>query len=112
MQKDKSPLEISVQELKEKMDNGEALFLLDVRQPYEHEQANIGGTLIQLDQLPARMAELEGHKEEQFIVYCRSGARSGRAVQYLKALGFSGATNLKGGMIAWSAKIDPTMTVS
>jgi len=104
--------EIEVKELKRMIDEGNAPVLLDVRQDQEHQQANIGGTLIRLDLLPERMDELEAHKDDQLIVYCRSGARSGRAVHFLRANGFSGAVNLKGGMIAWSNEIDPSMTVT
>ena len=98
--------EITVQELKEKMDNGEQPFLLDVRRPEEHDFVNIGGHLIQLDYLPNHLEELEQHKNEEIIVYCRSGARSGRAVQFLQSNGFDNVLNLKGGILAWSQEID------
>ena len=103
--------EISVQELKADMDAGDTPVLLDVRQIPEHEQGNIGGQLIQLDQLPARIGEMEDHKDQKIVVYCRSGGRSGRAVQFLQANGYTGATNLRGGMLAWNAEIDPSLSV-
>ena len=93
------------------MDKGETPYLLDVRQPGEHSLGNIGGDLIQLDQLPMRLQELEGREGEQFVVYCRSGGRSGRAVQFLQANGYPGATNLRGGMLAWKENIDPSLQV-
>ena len=107
--------EISVHELKKVMDEGKKPFLLDVRETQEHQLGNIGGELIQLGQLPERLEEIERFIEKDsetlLVVYCRSGARSGRAVQFLQANGFPGATNLKGGMIAWSAEIDPSVKV-
>ena len=93
------------------MDTGDTPFLLDVRQVVEHETGNIGGTLIVLNDLPVRIDELAAHKDEKFVVYCRSGGRSGQAVQYLQANGYSGATNLKGGMLAWRNEIDPSLDV-
>lgn len=103
--------EISVKELKEKMDEGEAPPLLDVRQPAEHDLGNIGGQHIQLDQLGVRLEELSVAKDAEVVVYCRSGGRSGRAVELLQANGWTGATNLKGGMLAWQAEIDPSLSV-
>ena len=100
--------EMTVSELKELMDEGKMPFLLDVRRPEEYQIANLNGHLIQLDYLPDRLEEIESHKNEQIVVYCRSGARSGRAVQFLRAQGYD-AVNLKGGVLAWSAEIDPTM---
>jgi adenylyltransferase/sulfurtransferase len=102
--------EITVQELKEMMDADEAPFILDVRRPDEYRIANLNGTLIQLDELQRRLDELAPHKDDALIVvHCRSGARSARAVEYLLANGYSGAKNLKGGVLAWSRDIDPSM---
>lgn len=101
--------ELSVQELKDMMDRGARPFLLDVRRPDEYAVANLKGKLIPLQELPARLDELEAHKEEPIVVYCRSGARSGQAVAYLQARGFEGAQNLKGGILAWSREIDPSV---
>lgn len=101
--------EITVQELKALMDSGETLFILDVREPHEYDIANLNGILIPLQQLPHRLDEIEDHREEQVVVYCRSGARSAQAVQYLQAMGFDQAVNLKGGVLAWSKEIDPSM---
>ena len=100
--------EMTVQELKKRMDEDRTPFLLDVRRPMEYEIANLNGHLIQLDELPDRLDELDAYKDTQFVVYCRSGARSGRAVQFLRAKGYD-AVNLKGGVLAWGAEIDPSM---
>lgn len=91
------------------MDSGDKPFLLDVRQVSEHNTGNIGGTLITLNELPARLDELAARKDEKFVVYCRSGGRSGQAVQFLQSNGYTGATNLKGGMLAWQKEIDPSL---
>ena len=101
--------EITVQELKKRQDAGETPFILDVRRQEERDFVNIGGKHIQLDFLPTTLEEIEDHKDDEIIVYCRSGARSGRAVQLLHANGFEKAINLKGGILAWSAEIDPSM---
>ena len=101
--------EMTVHTLKRLMDEGQTPFLLDVRRPEEFSIANLNGHLIQLDDLPERLDELEPYREQQIVVYCRSGARSGRAVQFLRARGFD-AVNLKGGVLAWSDEIDPSMT--
>ena len=101
--------EVTVSDLKALMDNGSGPHLLDVRRPDERELANIGGSHIILDQLPTRLEELEAYKEKSLVVYCRSGARSSRAVQFLIHHGFSDVKNLKGGMIAWGREIDPSL---
>ncbi|MEM8486986.1 MAG: rhodanese-like domain-containing protein [Bacteroidota bacterium] len=103
--------EITVQDLKKMMDSGDTPFLLDVRQVNEHQTGNIGGTLITLNELPVRIDELAAHKDEKFVVYCRSGGRSGQAVQFLQANGYPGATNLQGGMLAWRKEIDSSLDV-
>lgn len=93
--------EINVKELKEKMDNNEEFHLIDVREPYEYDEANNGGQLIPLGDLADHLEELEEWKEEEIILICRSGARSGRAQQFLLNQGFSNVYNLTGGMLAW-----------
>jgi rhodanese-related sulfurtransferase len=96
---------ITVDELKARIDKGEELNLVDVREPYEHEEFNIGGILHPLGQLQAMMAdELEDLKEKEVICYCRSGNRSGQACQILEMLGFTNVKNLSGGMLAWQQK--------
>jgi adenylyltransferase/sulfurtransferase len=100
---------ITVQRLKEQRDAGEAPFLLDVRRPTEYEIANLGGMLIPVSELAERLDELAGHRDEEIVVHCRSGARSARAVELLREHGFEHAKNLKGGILAWSKEIDPNV---
>ncbi|MBL7978943.1 MAG: rhodanese-like domain-containing protein [Bacteroidetes Order II. Incertae sedis bacterium] len=102
--------DITVQELKKRMDAGEALTIIDVREPDEYEAANIGATLVPLSSL-TDLTVFEPFKEQELIVHCRSGARSGRVVQMLKQAGFNNPRNLIGGMLAWAAEIDPNMNV-
>ena len=97
--------EISVEELKSRLDHGDDLYILDVREPNEYEIANIGGHLIPLAELPERISELDPYKE--IIVHCKSGGRSARAVRFLQKAGFTNAKNLAGGIDAWAQRIDP-----
>ncbi len=99
--------EISVSELKERLDNGEDIFILDVRQPDEYRYCNIGGFLVPLGELPRRIGDLDPNRE--IIVVCHSGVRSARAAQYLQRFGFSQARNLVGGIDRWAEEVDPTM---
>ena len=101
--------EITVQELKSLMDADQTPFILDVREEREYAVANLNGTLIPLQQLPYRLEELEDYKDELVVVHCRSGGRSAQAVQYMQSLGFEQAKNLRGGVLAWSREIDPSM---
>jgi adenylyltransferase/sulfurtransferase len=98
---------ISAAALKAKLDRGESVFLLDVREPREYEIANLGGHLIPLNDLPRRVHELDSSQDT--VVYCHSGIRSGQAVQFLKQLGFRKVKNLLGGIEAWAESIDPDM---
>ncbi|HMK39546.1 MAG TPA: ThiF family adenylyltransferase, partial [Bacteroidota bacterium] len=98
---------ISVTEVKEKLDRGESLFLLDVREPQEYQIANLGGHLIPLSDLPRRVHELDSSRE--IVAYCHTGVRSGKAVQFLKQLGFRKVRNLTGGIDAWAEEIDAEM---
>jgi adenylyltransferase/sulfurtransferase len=102
--------DITVQDLHDMRERGEAPFVLDVRQPQEFAAANINGALIPLGELPNRLAELEAHRDDPvLVVHCRSGSRSARAVEYLRQQGFTNAVNLRGGIHAWSDQIDPTL---
>ena len=102
--------EISPTELFELMASDSPPLLLDVREPDEYEAANLGGTLIPLGELPDRLDEIEGHKsDERIVVHCRSGGRSGQAVQMMHASGFSNAVNLRGGLHAWADEVDPSV---
>src|SRR5689334_23006165 len=96
---------ITVDELKQRLDAGEQLHIVDVREPYEHEEFNIGGILYPLGQIQTmQVDELEQFKDEEVIVYCRSGNRSGQACMILDTLGFANTKNLTGGMLAWQQK--------
>ncbi len=107
-----APLElgdrISPLQLKERIDQGNAPTLLDVREPHEWEICSIeGSTRIPLGSLLERLDEL--NPDEQIVVYCRSGSRSGRAMHMLRGSGFSRVTNLEGGILRWGREVDPTM---
>jgi adenylyltransferase/sulfurtransferase len=99
--------EIRPEELKAKLDAGDDVFILDVREPHEYQICNIGGHLIPLGDLPARMNELDSSRE--IVVHCRSGVRSAKAVTLLRQAGFGKVTNLAGGILGWSDKVDPTV---
>jgi sulfur-carrier protein adenylyltransferase/sulfurtransferase len=102
--------EISVSELKERLDRGERPFILDVRQQMEKDIADLGGTLIPVDELPDRIEEIDPHAHDDLVVvYCRTGARSAKAVGLLKQHGFDNVVNLKGGIHAWADDVDPSV---
>lgn len=94
-------MDITVAELKERLENGEDLHFYDVREESEFEEDNLGAILIPLGELPGRMDELEDIRDEEIIIHCRSGARSGRAQQFLEANGFSNVRNVIGGILAY-----------
>jgi rhodanese-related sulfurtransferase len=95
-------MDITVLELKERIEAGEALHFIDVREEHEYEEFNLGAMLIPLGDLADRLDEIEGWKAEEVIVHCRSGARSGRAKAFLEAEGFENVRNLLGGVLAWN----------
>lgn len=98
---------ISVQELKQRIDNGEKINLIDCREPAEYEEYNIGGKLIPLGRFQNMdVDELEGLKNEEVIVHCRSGKRSAAACQILDTMGFAKTVNLEGGVLAWKDAFD------
>lgn len=99
--------EISVEQLKARLDRNDDLFILDVREPHEYEIANIGAHLIPLSELSRRIKEVNASKE--VIVHCKSGGRSARAADFLRRSGFERVKNLVGGIDAWSEKIDPSL---
>ncbi len=94
-------MDITVQELKEKLERGDRFVLIDVREPHEHEDFNVGGDLIPMGDIPMRLHELEEHQEEEVVVYCRSGRRSATIQALLQQAGFKNVRNLEGGMLAW-----------
>lgn len=96
---------ITPEEVKKRLDAGESLNLVDVRQPEENEEFNIGGILVPLGKIQAMDTdEIENLKNEEIICYCRSGNRSGQASLILAQLGFNNVKNLTGGMLAWREK--------
>jgi adenylyltransferase/sulfurtransferase len=99
--------EIQPAELKARLDAGEDVFILDVREPHEYQICNLGGYLIPVGDLPARISELDSSRE--IVAHCRSGVRSAKAVALLRQAGFRKVKNLAGGILAWSDKVDPTM---
>ena len=93
--------DITVEELKQKMDDMEAFIFIDVREPYEYEEFNLGAKLIPLGNLVGELNELEPYKNEEIVIHCRSGARSGSAKITLSQLGFTKVRNLLGGVLEW-----------
>jgi adenylyltransferase/sulfurtransferase len=100
--------ETTPEELKKRLDRGEAVFILDVRNPEEYQICRIpGSTLVPLPSLPQRVGELDRGRE--LVVHCKSGMRSAKAIAFLREQGFTKLVNLKGGILAWADKVDPTM---
>ena len=95
--------DITTHELKERLENGEKLNIIDVREPYEYAEQNMGAMNIPLNLLPQKLAELDNLQDEEVIVHCRSGARSASAKAFLEQQGFSNVRNLVGGMLAYQA---------
>lgn len=94
-------MEITVQDLRQKLESGEKFVFIDVREPWEYEEFNLGAQLIPLNTLVNSMFDLEDYKEEPIVVHCRSGSRSAMAQGLLLANGFKNVRNLKGGVMAW-----------
>ena len=99
--------EITPRELKARLDRGDNLFILDVREPHEYQICNIGGYLIPLGDLSKRVSELDSSRE--IVAHCRSGKRSAEASEFLRQAGFRKVLNLKGGILAWSDEVDPSV---
>ena len=99
--------EIQPEELKRRLDAGEDIFVLDVREPHEYQICSIHGNLIPLGDLPRRVHELDSSRE--IVVHCKSGARSAKAVDFLRQSGFKRVSNLAGGILAWADRVDPTL---
>jgi adenylyltransferase/sulfurtransferase len=96
--------EIRAEDLKKRLDAGENLFLLDVREEFEFETSNIGGHLIPLAELPRRVNELD--PGQKIVAVCKMGPRGAKAVQLLNKAGFNQVWNLTGGIHAWSDRVD------
>jgi len=102
---------ITVTELKELMDQGADFQLVDVREIYENEAANLNGLLIPMGEVPANVDKID--KDRQVVIHCRSGKRSANVIGFLEEnYGFTNLYNLEGRIMAWAAEIDPTMTVA
>ena len=99
--------EITPRELKARLDKGDDLYILDVREPHEYQICNLNGHLIPLGELPRRVSELDSSRE--IVAHCRSGKRSADAVEFLRQAGFKKIWNLKGGILAWSDEVDPSV---
>jgi adenylyltransferase/sulfurtransferase len=100
--------EIEVTALKSRFDRGEKVSLVDVREPHEFQICRIpGSTLIPLGELPKRVNEL--NTADEILVHCKSGARSAKAADFLRQSGFKRVLNVKGGILAWSDKVDPSV---
>jgi adenylyltransferase/sulfurtransferase len=97
--------QLSVRDLKKRIDAGENLFILDVREPFEYQIANIGGKLIPQNEVAQRLGEID--RDREIIVQCKSGGRSQQIAEFLKRSGYDRVVNLAGGILAWSAEIDP-----
>jgi rhodanese-related sulfurtransferase len=95
-------MDITVQELKKRLDEGDKSFVfIDVREPHEYQAFNLGAQLIPLGIIPVRLQDLEAHKNDEIVVHCRSGARSGQAAAFMTSHGFTNVRNVEGGVLAW-----------
>ncbi|MEI6914064.1 MAG: rhodanese-like domain-containing protein [Armatimonadota bacterium] len=99
--------EITVEELKRKLDDGEDVLILDVRDKNEYDVCNIGGQLIPLGELASRLSEVG--KGKPIVVHCKGGGRSAKAVEFMQKNGYGDVKNLAGGISAWVDRIDPSM---
>ncbi len=106
-------MDINVNELKERIDAGNAPIMIDVRNPHEWDTQHLAGVqLISLHELPSKLEELADFKDKEVVMICRSGGRSGNATKFLTDNGFTSVRNMVGGMLAWKAYIDPSFDVS
>ncbi|MFZ1706187.1 MAG: rhodanese-like domain-containing protein [Saprospiraceae bacterium] len=96
--------DIDVTELKQKLDNQENFVFIDVREQHEYDEYNLGATLMPLSQFPSYIPNLYNHKDDEIVVHCRSGARSGAVKQTLEQLGFTKVRNLLGGVMEWQRR--------
>jgi rhodanese-related sulfurtransferase len=97
---------ITVEELKSKLESGEQIHLVDVREPHEHAEFNIGGLLLPLGKVQTmQVDEIDDLRDDTVYLYCRSGNRSGQACLILETMGFKNVVNVTGGMLAWQERI-------
>ncbi|MEO1518415.1 MAG: rhodanese-like domain-containing protein [Bacteroidota bacterium] len=94
-------MDITVEELKQKLDAKEEFVFIDVREQNEYDDFNLGAKLVPLQTVPAHLSELEDKKDAEIVVHCRSGARSGQAQRFMQQNGFTNVRNLTGGVLAW-----------
>ncbi len=105
-------LDLSVTELKARLDKGETTHLLDVRESYEVSAGALPGHVhIPMGNLQFDLKKLEAWKDQEVVVYCRSGGRSASAQAFLEASGFKNVRNLSGGVTAWKAMVDPSFVI-
>lgn len=101
--------EITVKELKSKLDNKEDIEIIDIREPYEVEIATMGAKLIPMGEITDRLDEVP--KDKPVVVHCRSGARSASVIELLSQMhGYDNLINLKGGILDWAKEIDPSIS--
>jgi rhodanese-related sulfurtransferase len=98
--------DITVSELKERLDRGEKFHFIDVREEWEYEEDNLGADNIPLGELAHQLSQLEKFKEEEIVIHCRSGARSGNAKKFMETNGFTQVRNVLGGILAFRALKD------
>ena len=98
---------LTAAELKQRLDAGDDLYILDVREPHEFQICNLNGHLIPLGELPRRVHELDSAHE--IVAHCKSGKRSAQAVDFLRQAGFRKIYNLRGGILSWSTEVDSTV---
>jgi adenylyltransferase/sulfurtransferase len=99
--------QMTVAELKQRMDQGSAPVVIDVREPHEYQICNLGARLIPINTVPARLDEIP--RDQEVVIHCKSGMRSQRVAEFLVQSGYTQVSNLKGGILAWAAEIDPSM---
>jgi adenylyltransferase/sulfurtransferase len=99
--------QITAKELKRRIDADEQVYILDVREPWEHKVAQIGGKLIPMNEIPQRLSEID--REREIIVQCHHGIRSQRVAEFLQQSAFPRVVNLVGGNDAWSREVDPSV---
>jgi rhodanese-related sulfurtransferase len=104
------PLDVACRAVRERLDAGEPLLLVDCREPHEHALAALpGARLVPMGQLAARLDELAPLRDAAIVVYCHHGLRSRSVVEFLRQRGFARAQSLAGGIDRWSVEIDPTL---
>lgn len=99
--------QISPHALKQQIDSSQPPFLLDVREPAEHQFVNLGAYLIPMNEVPVRLNEIP--RDREVVVHCKAGMRSQRVAEFLVEAGYTKVSNLAGGILAWASEVDPSM---